>query len=138
MREWINFYTHIDKGLNGGLTKFLVVFAIPTLISIIILLFGYNLMNLFSSTPIDMEARVWWEWIIVLAINWLILVLGAVATLIAGTLAFAIFAATFNFIKAKFQGIKSFVTLVKTAKEKSFDNSNVKFDNTKQEMKIKG
>ena len=138
MNEYINFYKHIDKGLNGGLSKFFIVFAFPTIISIIVLSLGYNLSNFFSNSPMDLTDAAWWVWVIVLGLNWFILVVGVIVLAIATALLFATLSAIWEFLKDRFTGIKSLINLVKTAKEKSFDTSDVKFDNKKQEMKIKG
>ena len=140
MNEWIQFYRKVDEGTKGSLSTTLILVVIPMILgailySIDIILLEY-LMNM--KEPIDTASSVWYKDLILIAINYALVVGGVFVGMIVLALGFMILSSIWTWLVERFNGVKNFINIVKTAKTESFDNSKVNLDPKKQEMKIKG
>ena len=137
MKEWIDFYVNVDKKTDGGLSTTLFVFIIPTLVSIMLLVFDVVMVRIFMDNIESVSTFGWIGWSINIVLNYIGLMLGLfIAVLVIGAVV-AVLKSIWGGILKIYYSIKRFINIVQTAKQESFDTSNVEMKPKKKKMTIK-
>ena len=137
MREWINFYMNVDKKLDGSLTNVLLLFILPTIISILLLLFDVVIIRMFIYNIVPVSEFGWFGWSFNIVANYIIIMLGIFIAILAIGIVVALLRAIWDFFSKIYRSISRFFNIVKTAKQESFDISNIEMTPKKSKSNIK-